>query len=126
MSDGSERRTEQRLQHNWPVMYSEDFTRRVDHGMMIDISSGGIAFNCGAGKYVPQPGRTLTVKFCIPRFDDIDPEAVVSITRTGRVCRVNKVNSSVCRVAIQFDEPLTLKPYEMANIELMRSRNRDS
>lgn len=123
MSDGSKRRTEERLQHKWPVMFSEDFTQRVDQGLMVDISSGGIAFDCRVEKYVPQPGQTLTVKFSLPRFDDMDPEAVVSITRTGRVCRADKVNPSVCRVAIQFDEPLTLKPYELANIELMRNQN---
>jgi hypothetical protein len=126
MSDGSERRTEKRLQYNWPVIYSEDFTRRVDQGLMIDISSSGIAFDCDVEKYVPEPGQTLTVKFSLPRFDDKDPEAVVSIARTGCVCRADKVNSSVYRVAIQFDKPLTLKPYELANIELMRSQSHDS
>jgi hypothetical protein len=104
-------------------MYSEDFTQRVDQGLMVDISSGGIAFDCSTEKYVPQPGQTLTVKFSLPRFDAMDPEAVVSITRTGRVCRIDNVSSLVCRIAIQFDKPLTLKPYELANIELMRSRN---
>jgi hypothetical protein len=104
-------------------MFSEDFTQRVDQGLMVDISSGGIAFDCNTEKNVPQTGQTLTVKFSLPRFDDADPEAVVSITRTGRVCRVTNVSESVSRVAIQFDKPLTLKPYELANIELMRSRS---
>ena len=126
MSDGPERRTEERLQHKWPVMFSEDFTQRVDQGLMVDISSGGIAFDCNTENYVPQPGQTLTVKFSLPRFDEADTEAMVSITRTGRICRIDNVNASVCRVAIQFDKPLTLKPYELANIELMRSQSQDS
>jgi hypothetical protein len=106
-------------------MFSEDFTQRVDQGLMVDISSGGIAFDCSTDKFVPQPGQTLTVKFSLPRFDEKDTEAVVSITRSGRVCRIENIGASVCRVAIQFDKPLTLKPCELANIELMRSQSQD-
>ena len=126
MDEGRERRTEDRLRHQWPVMFSEDFTKRIDQGLMVDVSSGGIAFTCGTETDYPQPGQELTVQFSLPRSDQLDPSALVSITRTGRVRRVDKVNESIFRVAIQFNKPLTLKPCEQANIELIRSQNQDS
>jgi hypothetical protein len=126
MSEGRERRTEERLRHKWPVLFSEDVTRRIDQGLMVDVSSGGIAFTCTTETDYPRPGQELTVQFSLPRFDEAEPSAQVGITRTGRVCRVDDTEGAAHLVAIQFDKPLTLKPYEQANIELMRSRNPES
>ncbi len=126
MSEGKQRRTEDRLEHKWPVLFSKDFTKSVDQGLMVDVSSGGIAFDCNNRACRPEPGQELTVQFSLPRSDEQDPTAIVSITRTGRICRVEQISESVNRIAIQFDKPLTLKPCELAGIELMRSHNQNS
>jgi hypothetical protein len=39
---------------------------------------------------------------------------MANFTRSGHVCRVENVNSFLCRVAVQFAEPLPFKPGEQA------------
>jgi hypothetical protein len=126
MSGGKECRTEDRLEYKWPVLFSQDFTKRVDQGLMVDVSSGGIAFDYNNCSCCLQPGQELTVKFSLPRSDKQDPTAVISITRTGRICRVEKISESIQRIALQFDKPLSLKPCELADIELMRNSIKSS
>ena len=116
MNEGRERRREERLEHKYPVMFSDDFARGIYEGLMVDVSSGGIAFTCGTGDGCPQDGQELTVKFSLPRFDEPDNCGLMNITRTGRVCRVDTISTLVCRVGIKFDKPLTLKPCEQASI----------
>jgi len=121
MDKSIERRREERLRYQWPVLYAEDFTERISYGVMVDVSSGGIAFTCSAEEGCPEPGQELKVQFSIPRSENEDDSAVVSITRKGRVCRVDEVSGSVRCVALQFDEPLSLKPCEQAHIDLMNN-----
>jgi hypothetical protein len=126
MDEGRERRTEERLQYKWPVLFSEDFTQRIDQGLMVDVSSGGIAFSCTVETGYLKEDQHLTVQFSLPRSEETDSSAMVSITRTGRVCRIDKESETIFRIGIQFDKPLTLKPYELAQIQLMRNANSGS
>ena len=123
MAETGERRREERLQYQWPVWFAEDFEKTISQGLMVDVSSGGVAFTCKADGDCPQPGQQLAIRFSIPRGGAEDSLASVSFNRTGRVCRVERVSSTLRRVAVQFDEPLSLKPAEQASIELMRSRS---
>lgn len=121
MDKTKERRREERLRYQWPVWFAEDFKKTISQGLMVDVSSGGVAFTCSADENCPHVGQKLTTRFSIPRFGSEDSSAKASFTRIGRVCRVDNLNSALRRVAIQFEEPLSLKPGEEAAINLMRS-----
>jgi hypothetical protein len=123
MENSVERRREQRLPYQWPVWFAEDFKQAVLEGLMVDVSSSGIAFTCKTDHHCPRPGQQLTTRFSIPRSATQDLADMASFTRTGRVCRVDEISSNLRRVAIQFDQPLSLKPCEEASIDLMRSRS---
>lgn len=122
MSTGQEKRSEDRLDYQWPIWFGKDFSQAVCEGLMVDVSSGGVAFTCKSGPNCPQPDEELAVRFSIPRFDDPDPTATVSISRTGVVRRVDQIDGAVRRVAFQFDKPLTLKPCEEAKLQAIHSR----
>ena len=117
------KRAEDRLCYRWPVLLAKDFTEAVSEGVMINVSSGGIAFLCKNDENCPQEGQDLALRFSIPRSEEDDPSAIMSFTRTGRVLRIDVQSHSLRQVAIQFDEPLSLKPYQEAGIILMHSKN---
>lgn len=125
MKKTKERRIEQRLRYELPVWFAlleipetgtmtekerfltgfaEDFNVALSQGVMVDISSRGMAFICNADGNCPYPGQQLTTRFSIPRFGT-NCSDIQNLTRTGRVCWIDNLSSSQCRVAIQFDEP---------------------
>jgi hypothetical protein len=126
MDQNDERRQEERLGYRWPVWFSEDFAETMAQGLMVDISSGGIAFDCLPGDDCPEEGKHLTIRFSIPRFEGDDPTATVNITRTGQVCRVQKSESVVSRIAIEFDTPLPLRPSEVTTLSSLCSSDTES
>ena len=87
------------------IIFAEDFTESVSEGVMVDVSSSGIASSCGADENCPHPGQRLTTRFNVPPFGKENRSDMKSITRTGRVCRVDSISNVRCNVAIQFDEP---------------------
>ena len=119
MDEYSDRRQEQRLDYRWPVWFSENFAESMAQGLMVDISSGGIAFDCPPDGMEPRAEQHLTVRFSIPRFEGDDPTATVSITRTGHVCRIDSAESGAHRVVIEFDTPLALRPCEVTSLNSM-------
>lgn len=123
MDETKERRREERLRYRWPVWFAEDFTLNVCEGLMINVSSGGLAFNCKAEDNCPYAGQQLITRFSIPNLAAQGDSATRSFTRTGNVVRVEALNNNLCRVAIQFHEPLSLKPCEQASVELMQGEN---
>jgi hypothetical protein len=116
-------RTEARLRYQWTVLFAEDSKKPVSKGLMVDVASGGLAFRCDAGKNCPRVGQQLVTHFSIPRSKAYDPSSMISFTRSGRVLRVDTVNPFLRHVAIQFDEPLPLKPREKAGIEKMAGKS---
>lgn len=123
MDEIQNQRREARLQYRWPVWFAEDFKQTLSEGLMVDVSSGGMAFICNAGENCPQVGQKLATRFSIPRSEEDDSSDMTSFTRTGLVLRVDIVNTFLRQVAIQFDEQLSLKPYEQASIDMMHSNN---
>jgi len=107
-------RYEQRLTHRWPVWFGQDITQAIYPGLMVDVSSGGLAFTCKSGACPLQEGQTLTVRFSMPRFDANEPSATVGLTRTGRVRWIAPAEVGFRKVGLQFDTPLSLKPAEQA------------
>jgi hypothetical protein len=116
MERTDDRRREERLDYRWPVWFSEDFTQTMSQGLMIDVSSGGLAFHCDQESQCPRSGQHLTVRFSIPRFEGHDPTATVSVTRTGEVRRVEEAECGLHRIALQFDQPLSVRPAELSSI----------
>ncbi|HUS72510.1 MAG TPA: PilZ domain-containing protein [Sedimentisphaerales bacterium] len=104
MKKTKERRKEQRMHYELPVRFAEDFNAAVSQGVMVDISSRGMAFICNTDDNCPYPGQKLTTRFSIPRSGR-DPSDTHSLTRTGRVYRIDTISESRRRVAMQFDEP---------------------
>jgi len=119
----SNRRIEERLSYQWPVLFAEDFTESLSEGVMVDVASGGLAFMCRVDDNCPFMGQKLELRFSIPRIDEEDSSAMTSFSRTGKVLRIEEINNSLRRIAIQFDTPLTLKPCEQEGINLLHRRN---
>lgn len=117
MDDNSQRRREERLDYQWPVWFSEDFTQTMAQGLMVDVASGGIAFICDRGGENLRDGQHLTIRFSIPRFEGDDPTATVSITRTGDIRRIETLKDGSRRVAIEFDTPLAVRPAEVSSLK---------
>jgi hypothetical protein len=103
-------RREARLRYQWTVLFAEDSRKTVSEGLMVDVSSGGLAFRCDAGENCPQVGQQLVTHFSFPTDRVYDSSSMTSFTRTGRVLRVDELNPFLRHIAIQFDEPLPLKP----------------
>ena len=114
------KRAESRLRYQWAVLFTDDSRKTVSEGLMVDISSGGLAFRCGAGENCPQVGQKLVTHFSFPTDQVYDSSSMISFTRSGRVLRVNTLNPFLCHVAVQFDEPLPLKPCEKPDHDLNR------
>ena len=117
MDEKIERRREQRLRYHWPIWFAEDFDGILSQGQMVDVSSGGAAFNCHADEECPYTGQQITARFSVPCFGSDESFDMASFTRFGRVCRVDDVSNFVRRVAVQFAEPLSFKPGEQAESE---------
>jgi len=113
MDGKAENRYEERLSYRWPVWFGEDITQAVFPGLMVDVSSGGIAFTYKCGRRL-QESQPLTVRFSLPRFDEHDPGATIGVTRTGCVRWVISGADGTHTVGVQFDTPLSLKPAEQA------------
>ena len=104
MKKTKERRREQRLRYELPVWFAEGEDEPSVQAVMIDISSGGMAFICDADVNCPSVGQQLTMRFSVPRYGT-DCSDMHEITRTGCVFRINELNESRHRVAVQFDDP---------------------
>ena len=115
MDRDNERRSEQRLRYYWPIWFAEDFDEALSQGQMLDISSRGAAFTCRADGTCPYLGQEITARFSVPRFGPDDSFDLANFTRSGRICRIDDVNSFLRRVAVQFAEPLPFKPGEQTD-----------
>ncbi len=107
-----EQRSERRLRYDWPIRFAKGFEQALSQGNMVDICSGGGAFTCRAGRHCPNIGQQITALFSVPRFSRRGSYDMANYARVGRICRVENVDKSVRRIAIQFVEPLFFKPGE--------------
>jgi hypothetical protein len=107
-----EQRREQRLRHRRPVWFAENFGATLSPGQMVDVSSGAVAFTCRADENCPHPGQQIATRFSVPRLNPDNSFDMVSFNRIGRICRVDRANDPLRRVAVQFAKPLPFKPGE--------------
>ncbi len=119
MDEANDRRREGRLTYLWPVWFSEDFCQRMSQGLMVDISSAGMAFAYSLDEGDLQEGQSLSISLCIPRLDDEDPTSTVTITQTGHVRRIETLADGRGCAAIQFNTPLQPGSPEHAALEIM-------
>lgn len=112
MQKTQEHRREQRLYYNWPIRFAKGFEEELFMGQMVDLCSWGGSFTCTTNSRRLQPGENVTTLFSVPRFGDARAYDMANYTRTGRICRVEKVDNSLHRIAIQFTKPLFFKPGE--------------
>jgi hypothetical protein len=109
----NERRREQRLYYRRPMWYSQSINKTHYKGQMVDISSGGMGFTCCVTEEPPLATRQqITTRLDVPLFGTDGSYDMVRFDRAGRICRVEKVNSSIHRIALQFTQPLPFKPAE--------------
>jgi hypothetical protein len=110
-------RRERRLRYQWTVLFSLDSSQTVSEGLMVDVASGGLAFRCDAADHCPRTGQKILTNFSIPSSEVYDSSSMISFTRTGRVLRVETINPFLRHIAVQFDEPLSVKPSEETKSE---------
>jgi len=115
VNERNDRRRERRLRYYWPIWFTEDIDTTLAQGQMVDISSQAAAFTCYAHEGCPYLGQHITARFSVPRYGPDDSFDMANFTRSGRVCRVDTVNSFLRRVAVQFPEPLPFRPGEQDN-----------
>jgi len=109
----NERRREQRLYYRRPMWYSQSINKTRYKGQMVDVSSGGMGFTCCVTEETPLVTRQqITTRLDVPLFGTDGSYDMVRFDRAGRICRVEKVNSSIHRIALQFTQPLPFKPAE--------------
>ncbi len=119
MDNSKERRKEQRLRCRWPVWFTEGLGKTLYSGQMLDISSQGVAFTCCPEKSFPHPGQKVTTHFNIPHFGSDDTCDMTTFTRVSHIHRVDIIDKSSSRVAVQFDEPLDFTPSKLKAVNLM-------
>jgi hypothetical protein len=110
-------RRERRLRYQWFVLFSVDSSQTISEGQMVDVASGGLAFRCGTGDHCPRVGQKIMTQFSIPCSEVDDSSSMLSFTRTGHVLRVEVIDPCLRQIAVEFDEPLSIKPSEEAKSE---------
>ncbi|MHC4113342.1 MAG: PilZ domain-containing protein [Planctomycetota bacterium] len=103
MNKTKERRREKRLHYELPVWFAEGSGEPSVQAVMVDISSGGMAFICDADENCPSAGQQLTMRFSVPRYGR-DCSDMHEINRTGCVFRIDDLHENRRRIAVQFDD----------------------
>jgi len=104
-------RSEQRAPYRWPLWFCTLDAQETYSGLMVDVSSGGLAFLCAGDGHPLEIGERLSLRFNIPRHDDRDePEGTVCVMRTGRICSKEPAKQGLRRIGVQFDAPLSFAP----------------
>jgi hypothetical protein len=109
----NERRREQRLYYRRPMWYFESFNKTLYKGQMLDVSSGGMGFSCSViEENTLMTKQQITARLDVPHLNTNGSYEMVRFDRVGRICRIEKVNSPIHRIALQFAQPLPFKPAE--------------
>jgi hypothetical protein len=107
-----DRRREERLRYHWPVWFAEDCEDVLIQGQMVDVSSEGAAFTCYSHDQCPFEGERVTARFSVPKFSSDQSFDMKSFGRKAKVCRIERLNNFLNKIAVKFDDPLSFKPGE--------------
>jgi hypothetical protein len=109
----NERRREQRLHYRRPMWYFQSLNNARHKGQLIDISSNGLGFTCNmSGQNLLATKQKITTRIDVPLFAKDGSFDMIRFDRIGQIRRVEKLNNSVHRIALEFTQPLPFKPAE--------------
>ena len=109
----NERRREQRLYYRRPMWYFQSLNKARHKGQMVDISSNGMGFTCSmSNQNLLAARQKITTRLDVPLFCKDGSYDMVRFDRTGQIRRVEKLNNSIHRIALEFTQPLPFKPAE--------------
>jgi len=109
----SERRSEQRLYYRRPMWYFQSLNKARKKGQMVDISSNGMGFTCSmSDQNLLAAEQKITTRLDVPLFGKDGSYDIIRFDRTGQIRRVEKLNNSMHRIALEFTQPLPFKPAE--------------
>jgi hypothetical protein len=109
----NDRRTEQRLYYRRPMWYFQSLNKASHKGQMVDVSSNGMGFTCSMSEQNLLAARQkITTRLDVPLFGKDGSYDMIRFDRTGQIRKVEKLNNSIHRIALQFTQPLPFKPAE--------------
>ena len=109
----NERRREQRLYYRRPMWYFQSLNKTRHKGQLVDISSNGMGFTCSmSNQNLLAAKQKITTRLDVPLFGKDGSFDMIRFDRTGQIHRVEKINNSTHRIALEFTQPLPFKPAE--------------
>ncbi len=109
----NERRREQRLYYRRPMWYFQSLNKTRHKGQIVDISSNGMGFTCSmSNQNLLAAKQKITTRLDVPLFGKDGSYDMIRFDRTGQIRRVEKVNNSIHRIALEFTQALPFKPAE--------------
>lgn len=109
----NERRSEQRLYYRRPMWYFQSLNKTRHKGQLVDVSSNGMGFTCTmSNQNLLAAKQKITTRLDVPLFGKDGSYDMIRFDRTGQIHRVEKVNNSIHRIALEFTQPLPFKPAE--------------
>jgi hypothetical protein len=109
----NERRAEQRLYYRRPMWYFQSLNKARQKGQLVDISSNGMGFTCSmSNQNLLAAKQKITTRLDVPLFGIDGSYDMIRFDRTGQIRRVEKLNNSIHRIALEFTQPLPFKPAE--------------
>ena len=100
-----ERRKHKRFPCRGVVWFGEN-TQVLKYGTIADIARFGVAFTCAGGSEHPQTGQRLVIRLGLAQDQLQECYDTPATSRIGRVCRVEKLSDTSCRVAVNLDQPI--------------------
>ena len=109
----NDRRSEQRLYYRRPMWYFQNSNKIRHKGHMVDISSNGMGFTCSlSDQNILAARQKITARLDVPLFGKDGTFDMIRFDRSGHIRRVEKINNSLHRIALEFTQPLPFKPAE--------------
>ncbi len=109
----NDRRREQRLYYRHPMWYFQNRNKARHKGQMVDISSNGMGFTCSMSEQnLLAAKQKITTRLDVPLFGKDGSYDMIRFDRTGHIRRVEKINNSIHRIALEFTQPLPFNPAE--------------
>ena len=100
-----ERRRHKRYAHRGVVWFGES-AHILKYGTIANIARFGVAFTCAGGEEHPQTGQRLVLRLGLAEDRLQECYSTPATSRIGRVCRVERLSDTACRVAVNLDQPL--------------------
>jgi hypothetical protein len=95
------------------MWYFQSLNKTRHKGQIVDVSSNGLGFTCNmSDRNFLAAKQKITTRIDVPLFAEDGSFDMVRFDRTGQIRRVEKLNNTVHRIALEFTQPLPFKPAE--------------